>query len=108
MNEDRPRVGEIVHYVMHEGPRAGAHRPAIVVNANGMGLLNLQVISDGNRKKGDQAPGMFWRHDVPNDPKGVESGTWHRPEVRERDHRNPLRELALHDPSETGHDPSTE
>ena len=74
-----PTVGRIVHFVLHDGPHQGFHRPAMVVGHNGM-LANMQVFSDGNKHSGDQQPNMFWRYNVPYDPDGKQIASWHWPE----------------------------
>ena len=79
MMPEQPSIGRTVHFVLHEGPRIGSHRPAVVVSVKGM-MVNLQVLTDGNRTKGDKLPGTFWRYDVNCDPEGKEPGSWHWPE----------------------------
>ena len=76
MNEPVPSVGDIVHFVLHEGPCMGEHRPAMVVRVTGR-VLNLQIFSDGNQTKGDCLPRNFWRHNIAEDPEGKTPGTWH-------------------------------
>lgn len=75
MNGNKPRIGSVVHYVLHTGPNQGEHRPAIVVKADG--TTSLQVFADGNPKLGDMLPNCFWRYTVPFDPTGKQIGSWH-------------------------------
>lgn len=76
---NKPRIGEVVHYVLHDGPNQGKHRPAIVVENEGETLC-VQVFANGSRNHGDEAPNVFWRHSVRQDAKGQIPGTWHHPE----------------------------
>ena len=94
-----PTVGRIVHFVLHDGPHQGFHRPGIVVGHNGM-TVNLQVFSDGNSKLGDMLPNCQWRHSVPYDPEGKQSGSWHWPEGTAR---LVAREEAFLEPAATPH-----
>ena len=95
-----PTVGRIVHYVLHDGPHQGFHRPALVVAHSGM-TVNVQVFTDGNKTHGDLMPNVFWRYNVAFDPDGKQVGTWHWPEGAEE---HSMRSVAF---AELAHAPHT-
>lgn len=87
------KVGDIVGYVLDEGPKAGLTRPAIVVHnwyadaavdpesgeaaTLDPGTLQLQVFADGDGKPwNDGLPNVFWETSVVYD-EDEEPGTWH-------------------------------
>jgi hypothetical protein len=88
-----PTIGRIVHYVLKQGPRAGAVRAAIVTNAFGGPRCNGTVFIDQANDRGH--PGaMPWESaeehfcSAPYDggtpeaagpPPRYEPGTWHWP-----------------------------
>lgn len=79
-------VGRIVHYVLPDGHHAGEHRPAVVVRVwdapipEGMGTVNLQVITDGSNDGPDYASGMVWVTSALQDEDTKAPRTWHWPE----------------------------
>lgn len=81
-----PSLSRIVLFRLADGPSAGQHRPAIIVNlhngdqpATAATLVNLQVFmnSDG-RPFGDHAPALAWKTSV---AQGNELGQWSDPRV---------------------------
>ncbi len=81
----RPSVGRIVHYVYAPSDlgashqhKAGAHRPAIVVEAGppGSGIVNLQVFTDQNN---DGFGSTLWKTSAHQSDEAI-PGTWHWPE----------------------------
>lgn len=76
MSLQQPSIGRIVHYVAYGTPGGEykpEHRAAIItqvadVNDHHVGLCILNPT------------GMFFNQDVPFDPSGQRSGTWHWPE----------------------------
>jgi hypothetical protein len=83
MEDFKPAIGRIVHFVLSEGRGQGEHRPAIIVRVwdqhehGGVPLVNLQVFTD-QLNDGIDA-GTAWRTSVPFDAeKGL--GSWHWPE----------------------------
>ena len=80
-----PSVGRVVYYVLETGPKAGEHRPALIVRTWGDTpdtLVNLHVFLDGsNDYERSLSPGAMtiWRTSVQPDESG-KPGTWHWPE----------------------------
>ena len=72
--EQVPSIGRIVHYILDEGPHAGEHRPAIIVQIWGTtpsAAVNLQVFTDSeNDFPGPNAgsSGMLWKTSVSRAP----------------------------------------
>lgn len=83
---DRPvEVGDVVHFVLPNGPNAGAHRPAIVVGIVNGYTADLQVFSDGHKgaePRGDMMPNVFWKPGCVRDEQGKSANTWHEREPR--------------------------
>lgn len=80
MPEVMPQLGQTVHFVLNQGPNAGAHRPAIVVGVVNSYTVDLQVFSNGTKgqmPKGDQLPNLFWKPKCVQDERGKSQGTWH-------------------------------
>jgi len=73
----RPSVGRIVHYVLPDGPSAGAHRPAIIVRVWSAQCVQLQVFTDGSNDGPGYKSGLVWRTSV---LLGLDENTWHWPE----------------------------
>jgi hypothetical protein len=76
----KPFVGQIVHYVLNQGPNRGAHRPAVVVGVRTEHTVDLQVFSNGTKgdmPKGDSLPNVFWKPSAELDETGHSEGTWH-------------------------------
>lgn len=67
------KPGDIVMFRLNAGPSAGQQRPAIVVNENRDGSLNLQVFSDGTKSRDDALPNVFCVQRV---RRGGENGNW--------------------------------
>jgi hypothetical protein len=83
--ERRPSVGDIVHFVLEEGPHAGEHRPALIVKVWGAtpgSACQLQVFtdSDGGGLSNDQLPPVLLKT---SRSQGAGPGTWHWPEAAE-------------------------
>jgi hypothetical protein len=79
----KPTLGRIVHYVLNNGPSAGKHRPAVVVEVTNEYTVNLQVFSDGTKgtmPHGDGLPNVFRKVGALLDDNGHTQGTWHYPE----------------------------
>lgn len=68
-----------MHFVLDDGPNAGAHRPALVVERFSAELLQLQVFPDSDRDGAfnDKLPVPYWRTSVKRDQTAQEHGTWH-------------------------------
>jgi hypothetical protein len=82
-----PSLSRIVLFRLSDGPSAGQHRPAIIVNlhkatdqeATAETLVNLQVFMDSDgRPFGDHAPALAWKTSV---AQGTEPGQWSDPRV---------------------------
>lgn len=76
MDQPKPTVGRIVHYVLPEGRNAGEHRPAIVTRVWSDVCVQLQVFTDGEN---DGLANVEWRTSILNDEAGAPN-TWHWPE----------------------------
>lgn len=76
MNTTKPKLGDLVHFVLNTGPNTGAHRPAIVVKVVDGESVNLQVFTDGTRSNGDCLPNVFWKRGAVKD-NAHSAGTWH-------------------------------
>jgi len=78
MSEQVPSIGRVVHYVLSDGPHAGEHRPAFIVQIWSGGYCNLQVFVDGTNDYPDYI-GSVWATSVEYsaEPK---PRTWHWPE----------------------------
>ncbi len=73
-----PATGQIVHYVLPDGPNAGAHRPAIITEVWSGGYVNLQVFVDGTNDYRDYS-GTVWATSIEySEEAGLR--TWHWPE----------------------------
>lgn len=79
-----PSIGRIVHYVLEGGPKAGEHRPAIIVKVwedppRPTSACQLQVFMDGDGtpSMNDGAPNVVW---LTSRLQGTGPGTWHWPE----------------------------
>lgn len=72
-----PSIGRVVHFVVPDGPCAGQHRPAFIVQIWSGGYLNLQVFFDGSND--GPIHGQPWQTSVEysEEPK---PRTWHWPE----------------------------
>lgn len=99
MDQLRPTVGRIVHYVLPDGRSKGDHRPAIIVRvwgedqvkagtlpASALGTVQLQVFTGGGNDAADYtasggpyASGIAWKTSVVHDEAKSEN-TWHWPE----------------------------
>lgn len=69
--------GRMCHYVLPDGPNAGYHRPAVVVQVWDMwaGTCNLQVFVDGNN---DGFANVLTQHRTSvRYSEDKENGTWH-------------------------------
>ena len=78
-------VGDVVHYVLPNGPNRGAHRPAVVVGVRNEYTVDLQVLSDGHKGQepmGDMMPNVFWKPNCVRDETGHSEETWHAREAR--------------------------
>lgn len=67
--------GRIVHFVMPDGE----HRPAIVVRVwwHRVGMVNLQVFTDGLNDGGQHATGLYWATSILLDEENKIPNTWH-------------------------------
>ena len=84
------RTGKLVHFVLHEGPSKGRHRPAFIVEDWGKhseepGAVNLQVFTDSpgpehGYQSNDYLPAVMWVASVPYDAETKLPYTWHFPE----------------------------
>lgn len=84
------RTGKLVHFVLHEGPHEGQHRPALIVRDwndwdEEPGTCNLQVFTDGpgpeaGYESNDCLPAVMWVTSAQYDPEGKEPYSWHFPE----------------------------
>lgn len=81
-----PTIGRLVHFVVTDGPAAGKHRPALIVDVDKKKGITLQVFTagDGSPSVGDCLPGVFRQADVPYDEE-AKPGTWHWPEAAAQD-----------------------
>jgi hypothetical protein len=80
-----PSNGRIVHYVLKQGRSAGAHRPAMIVNAHGGNTphVNLHVHLDGCNDDGHEfgdATLIGHAFSAPRDDSATMPGSWHEPE----------------------------
>lgn len=77
------QIGDIVHFVLDDGPSAGQHRPALVVHVWSDDLLQLQVFPDSDAAGtfNDKLPVPYWRTSVKLDRSAEEHGTWHPKEL---------------------------
>lgn len=76
----KPTVGQIVHYVLDDGPCRGEHRPAIVVNDwdGKYDRPNLIVFTDGTNDGNAYSTGIYWATSVPYaDPSENKQFSWH-------------------------------
>ena len=89
MAEQVPSIGRVVHYVVHEGPHAGEHRPALIVRVWSDTCVNLVVMMDGDNDQAggitNGAPLTVWRTSIVYAAPDAEfpqpkNGTWHWPE----------------------------
>lgn len=74
------RVGLVVHFVLNNGPKAGIHRPAMVVGVVNDYTVDLQVFSNGTKgdlPKGDKLPNVFWKPNCVQDEQSHSQETWH-------------------------------
>jgi len=77
--EDRtPTIGDIVHYVLSDGPCRGQHRPAFVVQVWSGGYVNLQVFVDGTNDYPDYS-GSVWATSIERSDE-YRPRSWHWPE----------------------------
>jgi len=68
-------VGQIVHYVLPDGPSIGECRPAVVVKVWGTtSVVNLQIFTD--RLNDDQDFCVVWQTSVLYVPEKLDGG-WH-------------------------------
>ena len=85
-----PSIGRIVHYILESGPKAGEHRPAIIVNVWQTGekpllgnAVQLQVFTDSSIEESfnDCLPPVMWKTSRSYaDPAEQAPGTWHWPD----------------------------
>lgn len=75
----RPRIGDVVHYVLPGGRYPGEHRPAFVVKVWSETHVNLQVFVDGANDY-PEYNGSVWATSVPFDASGRQLMSWHWPE----------------------------
>lgn len=88
MDQQKPSIGRVVHYVLPKGPRAGEHRAAMITSGWDGPNQNLTVWLDQPTDLPDGVGGdgsWFLRAwSAPygeNQPDGTyEPGTWHWPE----------------------------
>lgn len=79
MPEQVPSIGRVVHFVIPEGPHAGEHRPAIIVQIWTGSYVNLHVFFDGTND--GPIHGQPWQTSVQFDPSETPMvRTWHWPE----------------------------
>lgn len=74
----QPSIGDIVLYVLPDGPHAGEDRPAFVVQIWSGGYVNLQVFIDGTNDYPDYN-GSVWATSIEHDEE-MKPRTWHWPE----------------------------
>lgn len=81
MAEQVPSIGRVVHYVLPDGPHAGEHRPAFIVQVWTGDYLNLVVFVDGTNDGPQLAGCVLWATSVQQDQGDTPAPrTWHWPE----------------------------
>ena len=78
------KIGGIVHYVMRDGVRKGAHRPALVLGEGDHGLILVVFHAPQDHLvTGGLAEKMVWWECVRHDEEKKDIGTWHEIEPEE-------------------------
>ncbi len=85
LDEQKPSIGRLVHYVLESGPCTGQHRPALIVRVWGdlpTSAVQLQVFTDSptSEDSNDCLPPVMWATSRLQDASGEKPGTWHWPE----------------------------
>ncbi|SRR6266849_3265037 len=76
----KPSIGQIVHFVLPDGPSKLDHRPGTIVRIWGSSV-NMQVLTDGENDGTKYASGLYWATSVPyTDPSENKPYSWHWPE----------------------------
>lgn len=82
MNKNKVRMGDMVHYVLAEGPNMLSHRPAVVVRVwdHDAEMVQLQVYTDGTNDGPKYCSGIYWATSVHHSEATKYGHTWHWPE----------------------------